>query len=546
MALTPEEQKELDQLKAMQPTSQPQAAGGGLTEAEQKELDQLKSMEKLDAPIPQDGPIDKVADGYLRATDYTSGGLRTAAGALTAGISKLLGKKANVLTRDDLINTAKGKAPILDTYLDRAGVPKGTSAAEAMPTVFAAPGSEHPWYQPEKGGILDVTPRGVASGVGDMILSPRTVINRIKALRGVEQKAALTAAEVKAATRAAEQKAISDQAASIPEKAAQKIGGMAKSFAMGTPTSDALDTTGKYAYKSAFERADFANSQAGKAPISSLLLKEGIWGTPETIRARTQQLRDMLGENIGAIEDEAKSLPNASSIPSRSLTREGIQKAIEDARSITPEQRAAGRQNFRDLRRIQRRNPEVSLDRSIEFKRGQQALADASGMYGADPSKAAFGGAQNASNAAGAAKEIERVMDRAQPGLGGDYYSANRDYGTLKNALPELEREAKRGILKGWMPGFWEAPAAILGGSVADVMGADPSHTGGAMLAAAALMKAARSGVSKTGYGVLATRLADMGITDPIARKYLLEKYGNTGANPWSLLNTPKKEDEKK
>lgn len=114
MALTPEEQRELDQLEAQYGGQSSQFAPS-LTPAELQELQELEAQENQ----PSFGR--KALDYGLRALDYTGGLTRTAAAELADSVPQ----SNEAVTSEDWMKALRGKAPSSAEYMERMGVPEG-------------------------------------------------------------------------------------------------------------------------------------------------------------------------------------------------------------------------------------------------------------------------------------------------------------------------------------------------------------------------------------------------------------------------------------
>lgn len=289
MALTPQEQQELAQLKK---EVAPQAKiakpkSGGLSPLEQAELDALK-QEVGGAEVAEEGPskLRKVLDYGIRALDYPGGFLRTGL-ASSAG---LLAGKGNIVTKEDLGKAAMGQAPTSAEYLERLGVEEGPSA-------------ELP--------ILGKTSTRDALGLGlDIASDPLTAIG----------------------------------------KAAKSVPYVGKIL---NPAGKSMENLGKATYKSGLKKVDERLVEKGAQPISDLLLKEGKTGTTRklakdaaAIEKRTLAERSALykkASELGAKVDLSSELNKADLLVKKIKSDPGLKPMAEGLEELIGRYKEAGK-----------------------------------------------------------------------------------------------------------------------------------------------------------------------------------------------------------
>lgn len=235
--------------------------------AEQAKLDELAGQHRGDSTIGKVGHA--IVDGGLRAADWLGGVGRTAA-MQVADDARWLGGKEMLLTDEDRGNAVKGKAIPTQEYLDRMGVPKGSTLSDVAPGLYSEDGNGFPL---QKGGWADPSVRGAAGFVGDVVTDPLTYLSMGTSLGA------------KAAGKAGQELTMS-----------QRIG-----RTLLNPVESTMQGTGKAIYKSGLKRIDQEALKYGKEPVSDLLLKEGVWGSAEGI----QRQMDTLGERLLSERDAA-------------------------------------------------------------------------------------------------------------------------------------------------------------------------------------------------------------------------------------------------
>lgn len=228
--------KSLDEINAyaeyLRSQGQPDDAISGYTEY-------LKSQLPAGRATAMQMAAEKVAVPIAKALDY-AGGL--ARGTLGGIATSLAGKEA---PKEAVARTITGDAPTSAEYLKALGVPEGGKLSDVLPQLFSKSGEGLPL---QEGGILDITPRGVAGFALDVATDPLTYL-------------------------------------SAGASAGSKIKG-----------------AGKWLYKLPFREADRAAKKAGFQPLSKVLMESG---TP-TMGAYTAE--DVLSKKIADLVDKQQSI----------------------------------------------------------------------------------------------------------------------------------------------------------------------------------------------------------------------------------------------
>lgn len=562
MATTPKAPKEPLDRESFEELNQAWADSEQLPEADRAEFRnflQAKRAEYLqhyDAPLDAKGPLDHVAATALGALDYGSGLVRTPSMAAAA---TLAGRPELVTAQDwkDAINPLDERpAPAVGEYLHRAGVPEGTTLLpEAVRSMYAEPGSSHPWYQPEKGGMLDPTLRGAVGLVGDTALSPAGVsaaVEGVQGLRGMtraQQLAKMRAPEVVAALKAEAAK----EAAKTPGRAMAE--GAAR-LALD-PAGEALEKGGDAVYRTVFKKADEMAAKGGQQRTSDVLLKNGVWGTDGMIEKQADQIRKKLS---GEVSDTMNRVgqENPTLVASRADIRRPVNEMLFQKQSEPGTGKAATSALNKLAEEFQgaygKTKRTFDLGELDTIKKNYQQKTRIAGGYnpqGALPSRPtrAVDNAieakvltdANSMTANKARRAGEDLLDKAEPGLGGQTYLKNADIASLMAGDNALERNAGRSLIDSAKD---SATAALVGGGLGVVPAYIMQNPKLAALMAAAGV-GANSTIARTGLGLAAKKYGRTAAN--VGRASLLENYGEgvRAPSPWSLLNEAMDADQK-
>jgi hypothetical protein len=279
MALTAAEQQELSGLQA-DPQAQGayQAPAQGLSASEQAELHQLSNDPDVN-PAPS-----KLATGL----NVLGKGLDWARGVASPAMAGLVSLSSGV-PFDQIMKpgewtagvypTTTRRAPGTATMLERAGVPQQGHLSDILPDGIpfqpAGSGENKPWYAPskyapEKGGMLDVTGRGVEGGILDMAADPLTYASF--GVNKVVQAAKAAGEELSPALRALSK--------------------------MLNPASNTVEAFGQHQYDKGMAPLIVKGNEFGK-DISDTLYNQGIWGRSSKIA----QMGDEAAEKLKASRD---------------------------------------------------------------------------------------------------------------------------------------------------------------------------------------------------------------------------------------------------
>ena len=228
---------------------------------------------------PLGTPPTTVGDVAVQGLKVAGKGLdyqRGAVGApILAGIASALSGKPQqqILSQneyEDALNpTTTRRAPNADTMLARAGVPQGPSSSSVIPGLYQDPEEQSTknWYDPtkylpQKGGLLDVTPRGVAGGALDILSDPLTWESV-----GTNKMA---------------------QAAKAAGESTPLVTKVLK------PVSNAVESLGEHNYEKGLAPLINKGEQYGKSDIADTFYKNGIYGKSSTIADMGDQAAEKL------------------------------------------------------------------------------------------------------------------------------------------------------------------------------------------------------------------------------------------------------------
>lgn len=192
-------------------------------------------------------------DKAVRVLDY-AGGLVRGAGA---GALELATGREDLVDIEDVL---KGQAPGTAEIAEKLGVPQGGQLSDVLPGMYSETGAGLPL---EKGGMLDITPRGAAGFAGDVALDPLTYLSL----------------------------------GTIP---ATKYG--AKLAKATTPITQSAKKAGVSLYKSGLSAIDDYVKRYGKDPVSDTLLKHGASGSAQDILKQMDEIGEkLLAERQGIL-----------------------------------------------------------------------------------------------------------------------------------------------------------------------------------------------------------------------------------------------------
>lgn len=418
MALTPEEQAELDQLNALE--------ANGLTPAEQAELDQLNQM-AVEEPVKEEpGLLSQGLNIAGRTLDMPAGLVRTAvlsgvsgARQLGTGLDALLAGKSKEdalrealqarLTREgDWTRALKGEAPQGAEILERLDIPEGGSLSDVLPSLYSETGEG---LALQKGGALDPSARGVVGFGLDVGLDPLTY------LTGGGSKAAQTAL---------------------------------------SPIKTAGSKAGKSMYKSGLKRTDQIASRydkVGDIAPSEILWKEGVTGSNKQIAKKSEALLEELNKKREALLESAGDVyvdMDKATGPAEKLLREKlaskdpkIQRTaaalisdIEDYKNLIPEQEKIIRDAVGTPIGVIPAKPGITPGQLSQMKSNRYSSIGSEAYNQAKQTP--LGKQYEKALAKGMKEETERSLGKA----GKELAKTNAELGSLLTAASSLDKEA--------------------------------------------------------------------------------------------------------
>lgn len=423
-------------------------------------------------------------DYGLRALDYGAGATRTAAASVAGGINYAAGGDFPV-SKDDLINTLKGKAPSTKQYAQNMGVPEG--AQLNVPLVGPV-------------SVLDA-----AGFVGDVALDPLTY------LTGGASAVAKEAAEKAAAKQLTGQvgkAALQDQLKAYAEKGLR-------------PLSNAMESAGNYLYKSAYKVPDAKLAKVGVEPLSEVMLNNG---RPSGSAKALQTAIDNL---TAAKMAERKTIYDAvEQAGGRANMVEAITPAAKRAEEIMRIDPNAGEQVARMgdyLKNYTREGVEVPVSLASDWKTRLYKSSLPQNAYNPLTGRAMPIAADiQKSFAAGLKNSIETAANRVIPESGNRISALNAEVAPLiessKKIIPtEVQKDATK-----------NAFTSIDGLALGDVLD-HPTHLPMFLIKKGADVFNTPLGRTYTGNAL--TRVGQTGMPDVLMRRALIDAN-----NPWGAV----------
>lgn len=257
------------------------------------------------APTPSSQDIVSKAKEYglgtLGALGKAAGTIRAATtGPLTGAIlEKISGKP--VFSAQDEINafnpTNLKTFPSNSEMFKRAGI-SNPSLSDALPSLYAKPGSEHPWYQPEKGGWFDPTLAGALEVGTDpsMYLGAGETGAAAKAIRATSPTARAIDT-LSMAKYASPGKWVASGLEMVPgvDKVANTLANPLSAFTRGT---------GRTTYGATLRPVEHEGERLGKGDVVKAMKDAGVW-QPFGIEGKTQAAADTLMDARSQLMQEA-------------------------------------------------------------------------------------------------------------------------------------------------------------------------------------------------------------------------------------------------
>lgn len=272
--------------------------------------------------------------------------------ALASALEMLTGK--NVRHRgsedwDPLNPTNLKMYPSSAELYERAGVPEGAKMSDYVGG-YGEP-EKSPWYQPEKGGMLDFTLRGAGGFGTDVAIDPLTYVSFGAASAG---KTALKESAAKLALNAAKPKpsmlmrmgsGMARPAEILGERLAPAINALKETRAgraavsAATAPSRAVKNVGERMYNSVLLPVEHEGAKFGKKEVAETIYNAGI-KTPFGLRGKAQDATNVLMEARDQILKEATRMGAEIDMPTAMKYAE--EHVAKMAQTAHPEQMLPG------------------------------------------------------------------------------------------------------------------------------------------------------------------------------------------------------------
>lgn len=304
-----------------------------------------------------DDEIDPVGLG-LGALGATAKGLDVLRGSITA---PALAAALEAMTGKDVYRPEEHSDAVtinnLNTFptsselFERAGVPEGAKMSDVVGG-YADPQLDNPWYQPEKGGMLDFTVRGAGGLATDMAIDPLSWLSMGGAQAGKQALSKSASREVLQNAMKKGTMAKIGEMVAAPFQAGAKFIAPTKTFEtiktkLGAPgrmaaaaitsPSDALKRTGKRLYDSVLQPLEHEGQVFGKKEIGETAYNAGI-KTPFGLRGKAGEATDTLMTARDQILREADAAGGKVDIP-QAMTE--ARNRINDLRALKDSDAAA-------------------------------------------------------------------------------------------------------------------------------------------------------------------------------------------------------------
>lgn len=198
----------------------------------------------------------------------------TTAPILGLGLEAATGKK--VFTKKDWDNAAdfsnNEKFPSTNEMFQRAGVPEGAKLSDYVPG-YAEPSKINPWWQPEKGGMVDPTIRGTVGAFMDTAIDPMTWLS----FGGSALLKKAAQEELVSKTLGAKPLSMVDGALANFGKAQQSIPGGSLVQSIATAPQKIAGWVGDRFYNTPISSITDQATKMGKENVADTLYKQGVW-----------------------------------------------------------------------------------------------------------------------------------------------------------------------------------------------------------------------------------------------------------------------------
>jgi hypothetical protein len=458
----------------------------------------------------QDIPgVDNAAKGMGEALEFAGKVIDYPLGFIRTGVASLANNERNhVVNPSDWKKAREGMAPRLKEYLERAYPNVKARLSDVVPG-YADPFTEEgaPWYQPEKGGPLDITATGFAGFAGETAMDPSAWGPLLaKRMPGAKLREALKA--------------------------------------VSRPTGAVGEVAGKTMYRKGLKEMDHVAkmSKKGDHAFSDVMWDRDIYGTNGMIANKATDAMYELYERREQIIQAAKQL--------------GVKidsfESLDDAMNyaarlrLDPNTREAGEALDDLILEYWQTGPDkkgvVDPELATQFKTSNSKSAgDGSYKKHAKPNPDDVGHKQIAR---GYKIAIEDQVDDAArnipnaPFKEGELRNVNEELGILLDTAKTLDNEA----IKGQRKNFVTSIDAILGGGA--LMSADPREYAQKMILLKKAADLAKTTGARTTLGIGLKKLNRSEALYPLLKQRLNERLNTKAPEevPWGLLT--EEEDE--
>lgn len=398
-------------------------------------------------------------DYGIRGLDYLGGAVRT---GLASGADAFV--PGNNITKEDWINTLKGKAPSSDKLLEKLGVPEGPSL---------------PQFKNDSG----LSMYGLAKGG-----NPEEKEIDLSIQKGPSVRGAL------------------GFAADIATDPLTYVGFPGKRIA-----GEATEALGKKIYKSGFKKVDEKLIEGGARPLSEGLLERGVWGNNKEIAEKVKGFSKEAAnkrsglykkaEDLGAKVDLNEATKNADVVINKMAQDPGLAPTAESLRELINRYKQKGVASLQDVS-----DWKTNLYNSLP-----------SSAFG--PNGRLTGPAKEVQNALaeGFKNSIVTSAEKSKAGLGKEIDALNKEWGSFIGAQKPLEKEIRKESTKNLVSSI---DAGLLGFMASNAISPQ-------VLIAKKLGDLSKTTKFRTGAGLGLIKAGQSGVIDPLLRRGLIDVNRN-------------------
>lgn len=244
----------------------------------------------------------------------------------------LLGKALELLTGKEVFKgsdyanawnpTNLSTFPTSSEMLEKAGLDKGGSLSDILP--YADPNKSHPWYQPEKGGMLDFTGRGAAGTALDEGMNPLNYISLGEAgalKKTLRQSASRRALDPEIMNMSKAEKAASKIAMELPDGKVRSVLGTAASF-----PSKISRWFGERSYNSTLLPVEHEAEKYGKEAVGQTMYNAGI-ASPHNLNDKAEKAAETLLKPVNQMMEKSAEMGGRVDFTTdMRIARENIEK----------------------------------------------------------------------------------------------------------------------------------------------------------------------------------------------------------------------------